>query len=460
MMARTKNTFPQPVKTYIKTIPVPSGRDVSRPGPAKGAIKTVSFAGQPFPVSPILDTFFWYMAERHRIHQLRCAGQEKPWSKDDILNSHCFTNVFRVYDRTTQYILRNVIQKGSQDLYEVTFRVLLFRFFNRPETWEYLEEHLGNPTLKWSEFDVGAYDRVLSLLVSRTGSALYGAAYICPAPPFGWPKNHSNHLRLVQLLMNDDLPKELVKCKFLKDAHGRIGLYPSIGDFIGFQLLLDLNMSSHFKWSEQEWAALGPGSSACLRKMFGPSIAGYEQDAIRYLYESQESHFARLGITRNQVPRLCEGRPAGVSAVDIEHSLCECEKYSRGRFPHIKGKRTQVGRTFKASSEPITTEIPEHWKYPVAKMAPPLNPPPALVDKGQVWYEVSHIVAEKKNSGSGGGGGGSVGKGKYLVRWVGYGPEDDWWQEEKDLENDAPVLLAQWTATKNRIAKRIAQLQL
>lgn len=221
-------------QVWIKAIPVPTVKDMkSRPGPIKGSVRNITFGGKNFPASPVLDTFYWFMAERHRIHQLRLSGQDPPWSKDELMNSYPFTNVFRVYDRTTQYILMNVIQKGSQDLQEVSFRVILFRLFNKPETWEYLEDHLGTPTLKWCEFDAGAYDRVLTLLSEKT--AVYGASYICPAPSFGWQRNYSNHLRLIKVMMEDNIPLALKKLHHLKDAHGRICLYPSIGDFIGQQ---------------------------------------------------------------------------------------------------------------------------------------------------------------------------------------------------------------------------------
>ncbi|THH30712.1 hypothetical protein EUX98_g3477 [Antrodiella citrinella] len=463
-MARTKG----PTHTWISAIPVPSRKN-GKPGPAKGSVKTVSFAGQNFPVSPVLDTLYWYMAERHRMHQHRLAGEDPPWSNDEIMNSFPFTNVFRVYDRTTQYILRNVIRKGSQDLEEMCFRVILFRLFNKLDTWEHMEELLGTPTLKWSEFDVETYDSVLSDLAAD-GTALYCGCYISPAPPFGWHKNHSNHLRLVQVMMDNKLPVELKGFKHLKDANGRLCLYPSIGAFIAQQyvhhalvlirlsssrfarhvnrLLLDLNMTPHFKWSEREWAALGPGSSACLRKIFGPSVSRYEQEALQYLYESQMSHFTRLGIVKNQVPRLCDARPAGVSSVDIEHSLCECEKYSRGRFPHIKGKRTVVGRPYVQNRERITAELPSHWLQPLPKPPPPPAPPAVHEANGVPFYEVSHIVAER-----------NVESGRYLVRWVGYGPEDDWWLTEKELEDGAGEVLQMWNNTKDRINKRIEALR-
>lgn len=214
------------------------------------------------------------------------------------------------------------------------------------------------------------------------------------------------------------------------------------------RLLLDLNMTSHFQWSENEWAALGPGSSACLRKMFGPDVSKFEQEALRYLCESQMSHFLRLGITRNQIPKLCNARPAGVTVIDIEHMLCECEKYCRGKFPHIKGKRTQVGRPYSLSPDRITAELPEHWTVAQSRPAPPSEPPAVEMVDGEPFYEVSHVVAERSHHST-----------RYLIRWMGYSPQEDWWLGEADLTEAAEDVLKKWNMTKKRIADRIAQLR-
>ncbi|PCH44261.1 hypothetical protein WOLCODRAFT_76719 [Wolfiporia cocos MD-104 SS10] len=65
-------------------------------------------------------------------------------------------------------------------------------------------------------------------------------------------------------------------------------------------------------------------------------------------------------------------------------------------------------------------------------------------------YEVSHIVAEKAS-------GSSV---QYLVRWVGYGVDDDTWQRESDLVDGAEKVLEEWKSTKERIMRRVEEFQL
>ncbi|TFK53460.1 hypothetical protein OE88DRAFT_1676654 [Heliocybe sulcata] len=401
----------------------------------KGKQRVVTIEGRTLKVSPVFDTLFLWMAERDAIRRKRVAGEPAPWTDDPILARYRFTNVFRVFDRTTQYILKNVINRGSRALNECAFRVMLFRTFNRISTWELLQAGIG--PLTWRSFDVDTYAEVLGE-AAESGIALYASAYIMPAPQLGMKRNYENHLILLRQMMQEDLPKRLQKVKHLENAHEMITSYPSMGDFTAFQLLLDLNMMPHYGFSEDTWVSCGPGSASGLRKIFGDGVKGIESAAMAYLRDTQHEHFKRLGIT--EPPSLRPGR-LGVSLVDLEHSLCECDKYSRVKHPNIKGKRTAIKAMFRAQSGRLTADLPERW-------ASELMPECSILtdtDDDNTEYEVSHIVREALAED------GAV---IYLVRWTGYGPEDDMWFEEEDLRG-APEVLEAWR-NRRALARRRA----
>ena len=439
-------------------------------GKEKIALPVVAnFGGQDMFPTVILDTFFAFVSERYAIHRKRLAGiPQAEWTKDPILQQHRFTNVFRVFDRVTQYILQHVIQTGDQSLEEQCFRVMLFRSFNKVETWEYLTKTFG--ALTWRTFDLKAMEHAL---LQRTQTPLYNSAYIMPAPKLGGAVNASNHLRLIQLMMQEQLPSQLQKLEHLKDAHGRIMLFPGMGEFMALQyvncvlppslfaqltpdcqctsihirLLLDLNMTPHFKFSEDEWVALGPGSLECLYKMFGPGVRGQELAALRWLHHTQREHFLRLGTPSEGLPKLIEGRPSGLSMVDIEHSLCECAKYSRAAHPDIPGRRQKVSkRPFVPRPGPVTAEVPSHWRDASSRQSMVFHQPLGMEVDGNTVWEVSHIVTEKKKAAK---------NPMYLVRWVGYGPDDDTWEYMANLDKGAPEVVRDWISLKEKIEARV-----
>jgi len=103
-----------------------------------------------------------------------------PWTTDPILQTYRFTNVFRATDRVSQYLLREIQYRTdrSQEAREVFFRTILFKIFNKIETWEALEYAHG--PLSWRAVDLDAVDRSLSRL-RAAGQRIYSAAYIMPA---------------------------------------------------------------------------------------------------------------------------------------------------------------------------------------------------------------------------------------------------------------------------------------
>src|SRR5438093_7995452 len=96
---------------------------------------------------------------RQQIFFKRVVGQAPPWTDDPILHEHRFTNVYRAADRVSQYLIRHVLYEGSQQPEEIFFRALLFKLFNRIDTWEALRDHVGFP--EWSRFDATRYGMVL-----------------------------------------------------------------------------------------------------------------------------------------------------------------------------------------------------------------------------------------------------------------------------------------------------------
>ena len=80
---------------------------------------------------------------------------------------------------------------------EVFFRTILFKLFNKVETWELLESQLGN--IVYEDYTFGRYDQVLTeALASKT--RIYSAAYIMPSGSrtFSHRVKHRNHLLLLQ----------------------------------------------------------------------------------------------------------------------------------------------------------------------------------------------------------------------------------------------------------------------
>ena len=138
--------------------------------------------------TPVFDSYWRFAAERLSMYYRRLKGAVAPWTTDPILAAHRFTNTYRAADRVSQYLMREVQyhETRPQRPEELFFRTLLFKIFNKIDTWEALERAHG--PLEWATIDLNALDHTLSQL-RRTGYPIYSAAYIMPNPRFGAPTN-------------------------------------------------------------------------------------------------------------------------------------------------------------------------------------------------------------------------------------------------------------------------------
>lgn len=131
--------------------------------------------------TPVLETYWRFAAERQAIYFRRLTDQRGPWTSDPILRSYRFTNAYRAVDRVSQHLIRDVQYRPdrSQAPQELFFRTLLFKIFNRIETWQAIEDALGPVTYRGT--DLEKISAVLDAMLSK-GQRIYSAAYIMPSP--------------------------------------------------------------------------------------------------------------------------------------------------------------------------------------------------------------------------------------------------------------------------------------
>jgi len=230
--------------TTIREIPGPGGRKLR--------------------VTPVFETYWRFAHARQEVFHKRASGLAPPWTEDPILGGHRFTNAYRASDRVSQFLIRHVLYAGSQNEEEIFFRCLLFKIFNRIETWDHLQQQVG--LVSWRHYSFERYAEVLDRLMSR--QSIYSGAYIMPSPPFGDRRKHRNHLRLLEQMMREKVPAKVTKAKSLEQVFTLLLSYPSLGPFLAFQFTIDINYSELCSFSEMDFVVAGPGARDGIRKCF------------------------------------------------------------------------------------------------------------------------------------------------------------------------------------------------
>ena len=305
--------------------------------------------------TPVFETFWKFAAERQAIFYRRVAGEPSPWTNDQTLATFKFTNAYRASDRVSQFLIREIIYTGDQSPREVFFRTILFKLFNKIETWVLLSSCFGElaSTIPFREIDTALTKAM------EAGIKIYSGAYIMPTGTneLRMGRKHRTHLSLLERMLKEEVPRRIADCRRMKEAFKILRSYPMIGDFLAYQYVTDLNYSQLTDFSESEFVVPGPGAKNGLRKCFSNFDKKDEPDIIRAVAEHQDNEFRTRGL---QFEYLSDRR---LQLIDCQNLFCEVDKYARAAHPEVRGpsNRTRIKQNFVPRQGRIDYWYPPKW---------------------------------------------------------------------------------------------------
>ncbi len=311
----------------------------------------------------VYDAYWKFACERMSVYHKRIKEYKSPWTEDEILIRYKFTNTYRVIDRVSQYLIREIIipdKKNRTDLRDKIFRILLFKTFNRIETWETLRDQIGD--ISWHNYSFKKFNEVLSQALSHN-HRIYSAAYIMASgkKQFSHARKHENHLELLCHIIKDHFAEKVINSKQMGDVFSLLKSYPTIGNFLAYQYAIDINYSSITNFSEMEFVKAGPGAIDGINKCFSHTGKYTEEDIIRYVTKQQEHEFERLRLI---FPSLY-GRK--LMLIDCQNIFCEIGKYARVAFPDFSGtsNRIKIKQLYKISHKIELPCFPTKWNITI-----------------------------------------------------------------------------------------------
>lgn len=294
--------------------------------------------------SPLFD----YMRARHEIHLKRAAGLPRSeWTDDPIFQQFRFCQVFRELDKTTVWLRENVREKVPVE--HILLATTVFRWFNRIKTGEaiFVQEALGLQDelpgeTAWDAFlrlkDVG-YLRASILSYCSPGPYVTGS-YIIKTPngmdkldgvldciekfmtlsAFIEPKAPLDQGELNRALLCEPHPGQVT----LEMVWNWLRQFPFLGDFMAYEIVTDLRHTPLLDKAPDiyTWANPGPGAMRGLNRMMG-------RDLVKRLPKAHYIEEMRTLLGLSEDRELWPGDWPALEMRDIEHSLCELDKYLR-----------------------------------------------------------------------------------------------------------------------------------
>lgn len=305
----------------------------------------------------ILYYYFYFIQERMNIFWQQQNQNINMPINDQILTQYKFTNVYRMLDRVSQYLIKNIIYtKEKYNEEDIIFRILLFKIFNKIETWEYLENNLGE--IKLNNFDVNKYIRIIEQ--RQKSSPIFNNAYIMGGRHnkyLEYSKKHEVWLNILKTeIINKKFLNSLLNIDTLENLYLQLRDVSLIGDFLAYQYSIDLNYSEIFNFSENSFVKAGIGAQRGLKKCFYNLHPKEYENAIKYISNNFDDLLNYFSI--NNFRPLYNHQP---TLIDLQNCFCETDKYLRKKVPSLIIGNTRIKQKYSPKKNKIKIFLPPKW---------------------------------------------------------------------------------------------------
>lgn len=272
------------------------------------------------------DQFMKFIIERQKMYFSRKAGKPWPWSKDFVLNRAKINNIFRANDKLS--VLERSLIKDLPFNDQLKTILLIRHGLNN-----HIYNVVKNPKFTKSE---------LSDLKSRHSlekTWITGNIIFYSAPGTNVLNTIYDHAKLVHKI-TDKLSNRLLSLetpelviKFIGDS------YPHLGKFKIYEVFTSLTYCEQFKFTENDFLHLGPGSKHTVKEVLG-------------VQDVNLGSLIKIATKINDLlhrKNLLEGLEFTVRS--LEDSLCEYRKYKTACYIE---QNPQCGLNYK-------TYRPDFW---------------------------------------------------------------------------------------------------
>lgn len=258
----------------------------------------------------MLETYEQMVNERHQIWQRRQAQDPPPWTEDPILRNLKMTNMFRVLDPGSQFVLTDLLTDHPMDFLA---RCVFYRITNLPKTWYAMRDQFGRyPVAK----DFVEYGHVLAEMLTRyrnAGNNIFSGAYIIIPNPGQAGDKMVDALGLVKFFV-ENKAEDFLFAETQEQRYHILKSTKGLGRFLAMQILTDWGYAQE-KNRENEFIVAGPGAARGAAHL-NPDV-------------SAETTIKDLAFRIWWDDPIVQINGHGLGLMNTQNTLCEFSKYVR-----------------------------------------------------------------------------------------------------------------------------------
>jgi len=308
------------------------------------------------PNDSVFRYYFYFMQERMNMFW-RKNEEKEVLTNDPILRKYKFTNVYRSCDRVSQYLIREVIYKDIERYTpeDVLLRILIFKIFNKIETWEYLKNE--EIDIRYNSFNPKRLSDSLTVLIKKR--SIFNNAYMMTGCHYKYNYLHSKHERWLSMVKNEFVDgkaiNDILHQKSLRGIYERLRSCTFIGNFLAYQYATDFNYTPYLNFDENTFVKAGIGAIRGIKKCFRCYGENYE-DAIFFTHQHMNELRKEYGY---DYFRPLPGREPHL--IDLQNCFCETDKYLRVAMPDLRVGNVRIKQKYYPTNKCINFIFPPQW---------------------------------------------------------------------------------------------------
>lgn len=294
--------------------------------------------------------FFRTMYERQEIWYKRFMKQPQPWTEDKILAEGKFTNVYRMLDRQSQYLLSQIIipygkqQKNklisvvNSDIDMLFYYIMFYKLFNNNEFFEFLKKSKYKGIPSPDEYNADEFEIIMTEAriegINPFTNAYLTNSQACPGKTRDWCFSHKGIPSMIKIY-------DKIKDYYDKPAEDLIRLLEtmtSVSSFLSHEFYQDFTYipmytDFDFPFTQDDYTNVGPGADTGIRLIFPnrktkaekiQAISDLRDLSKEVLQQFGDFKYVEWSKKKSKYTIKLDGK---LKKHQIEMFLCEYQKY-------------------------------------------------------------------------------------------------------------------------------------
>lgn len=302
----------------------------------------------------VIREWFYHQRERTSIYYKKEILNLPPyWTNDKILRDYKFVNTKRTWDRETKWLLNNVTNNNSVSYENKILNSFLFRVINKGDTLNAIGAPFDFSKMTIIDIDKTIRDKVENILSKKPDYVFFNAAYILGGPKVNFgrfleeKKNDIEKnmiIRMVKFVFyNQDKIVNGVKSSANQfEVFNHLKSFSGIGNFLAYQIFVDLTYIINFPFTEMNFVISGPGCERGINWVFSDRD-GMNSEECLFWFTINQNNIAERYNERWDMDEIFHFLPKEervYSLMDMENSgACEIDKRCRTKFGNKRPKQ-------------------------------------------------------------------------------------------------------------------------